>query len=53
MLVGDHDGRCNVFNPASDYKLVVSHSNYQTAQEWFLEDEYERVKGKLLAEEIM
>jgi hypothetical protein len=53
MLVGDHDGRCNIFNPASDYKLVVSHSNYQAAQEWFLEDEYERVKGKLLAEEIM
>jgi hypothetical protein len=23
------------------------------AQEWFLEDEYERIKGKLLAEEIM
>jgi len=23
------------------------------AQEWFLEDEYERVEGKLLAEEIM
>jgi hypothetical protein len=23
------------------------------AQEWFLEDEYERFKGKLLAEEIM
>jgi hypothetical protein len=44
---------CNVFHPASDYKLVVSHSSYQAAQEWFLEDEYERGKGKLLAEEIM
>lgn len=53
MLVVDHDGKCNVFNPAADYKLVVSHLNYQAAQEWFLEDEYERVKGKLLAEEIM
>ncbi|MBD2178952.1 hypothetical protein H6F42_18680 [Pseudanabaena sp. FACHB-1998] len=53
MLVVDHDGKCTVFNPASDYKLVVSPLNYQEAQEWFLEDEYERVKGKLLAEEIM
>jgi len=53
MLVVAHDGGCNVFNPTSDYKLVVSHLNYQAAQEWFLEDEYERVKGKLLAEEIM
>jgi len=53
MLVVAHDGGCNVFNPTSGYKLVVSHLNYQAAQEWFLEDEYERVKGKLLAEEIM
>ena len=53
MLVVDHAGKCNVFNPASDYKLVVSHTNYQAAQEWFFEDEYGRVKGKLLAEEIM
>ena len=53
MLVGDHDGKCNVFSPAADYKLVVAHSNYQVAQDWFLEDEYERVKGQLLAEEIM
>ena len=53
MLVSDRDGTCSIFNPASDYKLVVSHANYQSAQEWLLEDEYERVKGQLLAEEIM
>jgi len=45
MLVVDHDGKCNVFNPAADYKLVVSHLNYQAAQEWFLEDEYERLRA--------
>lgn len=53
MLVSDRDGTCSIFNPASDYKLVVSHPDYQTAQEWLLEDEYERVKGQLLAGEIM
>ena len=53
MLVGDRDGSCRIFNPASGYQLVVSHSNYQAAQDWLLEDEYERVKGQLLAEEIM
>jgi hypothetical protein len=37
----------------ADYKLVVAHPNYQAAQDWLLEDEYERVKGKLLAEEII
>ena len=53
MLVGDRDGTCNIFNPTSNYKLVVSHPNYQAAQEWLLEDEYERLKGQLFAEEIM
>jgi hypothetical protein len=51
MLVGDQDGTCRIFNPASDYKLVVTHPSYEAAQEWLLEDEYERVKGQLLAEE--
>ena len=53
MLVGDQDGTCRIFNPSFDYKLVVAHSDYQAAQEWLLEDEYERVQGQLLAEEIM
>lgn len=52
-LVGDQDGTCRIFNPASNYKLVVAHPNYQSAQEWLLEDEYERVRGQLLAEEVM
>jgi hypothetical protein len=53
MVVCDEDTTCRIFNPASDYKLVVAHPNYQAAQEWLLEDEYERVEGQLLAEEIM
>ena len=53
MLVGDQDGTCRIFNLASDYELVVAHSNYQAAQEWLLEDEYERVKDQILAEEIL
>ncbi|MDG2991494.1 hypothetical protein L3556_11215 [Candidatus Synechococcus calcipolaris G9] len=52
MLVGDQDGTCRIFNPASDYKLVVTHPSYENAQAWLLEDEYERVKGPLLAEEV-
>lgn len=53
MLLCDQDGSCRIFNPACDYQLVVSHSNYQAAEEWLLEDEYERVKDPLLAEEVM
>ncbi|MEA5417620.1 hypothetical protein VB712_00195 [Spirulina sp. CCNP1310] len=52
MLVSDHDGTCQIFNPAADYQLISTHPNYETAQEWLLEDEYERVKGQLLAAEI-
>ncbi len=53
MLVADQDGTCRIFNLASDCKLVVIHSSYEAAQEWLLEDEDERVKGQLLAEEIV
>lgn len=42
MLVSDRDGTCRIFNPAHDYKLVVTHSNYHTVQKWLLEDEYEQ-----------
>ncbi|MFP4220245.1 MAG: hypothetical protein ACLFSH_06645 [Phormidium sp.] len=52
MLVADKHGSCRIFNPASDDKLVVTHSNYDAAQDWLLEDEYERVKGKILAEDL-
>ena len=53
MLVSDENGACQIFNPALDYKLVVRHSNYQAAQDWLLEDEYERVQGQLVADEVM
>jgi hypothetical protein len=53
MVVGDEDGSCRIFNPAAGYKLVVAHSSYQSAQDWLLEDEYERVKGQLFAEDVI
>ncbi len=53
MLVGGQDGTCSIFNPGSDYKLVVTHSGYEAAREWLLEDEYEQVQGQVLAEEVL
>lgn len=53
MVVGDRDGTCYIFNPSSNYKLLVAHPSYRAAQEWLLEDEYERVKGQLLAEDVI
>jgi hypothetical protein len=53
MVVGDEDGSCRIFNPAAGYKLVIAHSSYQLAQDWLLEDEYERVKGQLFAKDVI
>ena len=53
MIIGDQDSTYRIFSPASDYKLIVSHSSYQEAEDWLIEDEYERVDGQLSAEEIL
>lgn len=53
MVVGDEDGSCRIFNPTADYQLVVLHPSYQSAEDWLLEDEYERVKGQLFAEDVI
>jgi hypothetical protein len=31
------------FLPDANYQLVVTHSDYEAAKDWLLEDEYERV----------
>ncbi|MGD1940697.1 MAG: hypothetical protein ACFB0G_05255 [Leptolyngbyaceae cyanobacterium] len=52
MLIGDRDGSCRIFKPDANYQLVVTHSDYEAAKDWLLEDEYERIESQLLAEEI-
>jgi hypothetical protein len=52
MLVCDQQGACGIYKPASNYKLMFSSPTYEDAQLWLLEDEYERVDGRLLAEEV-
>jgi hypothetical protein len=53
MVMGDEDDSCRILNPAADYRLVVAHPTYQSAQAWLLEDEYERIQGQLLAEDVI
>lgn len=53
MLIGNQDGACHIFDPGADYKLVVAYPDYDSAREWLLEDEYERVDGQLLAEDVV
>ncbi|MFB2875540.1 MULTISPECIES: hypothetical protein [Floridanema] len=53
MLVSDNDGKCGVYDPSANYQLKFSSLTYDEAHSWLLEDDYERVDGRLLAEEVM
>lgn len=52
ILLGDSEGKCCVFDPTQNYKIIFSSSSYQEAKLWLLEDEYERVEGRLLVEQV-
>jgi hypothetical protein len=47
MLLGDESGRCQILDPAEQYKLIKLCDSYDQAQFWLLEDEYEPIKGRL------
>jgi hypothetical protein len=42
---------CYVFDPAEKYCLVKAFQDYEEAQLWLLEDEYEPIEGRLSSEE--
>lgn len=48
LLLGDKREGCYVFDPAEHYSLVKAFQNYEEAQLWLLEDEYEPIEGRLL-----
>ncbi|QLE57996.1 hypothetical protein [Nostoc sp. TCL26-01] len=52
LLMCDSQQNCQIYDPAQGYKVVFSSNNYETAKLWLLEDEYEPVEGKLLANEL-
>lgn len=51
LLLGRKENCC-IYDPSKDYKLVFATSSYKEAKLWLLEDEYERVEGRLLMEQI-
>lgn len=53
LLLGDKAGRYQIHDPAHGYKVVFSSTDYDEAQNWLLEDEYEPVEGRLSASELM
>lgn len=53
MLVGGKNGKCCIYDSSANYKLLFLSSSYDEAHSWLVEDEYERVDGRLLASEIV
>ncbi len=53
MLIADHNGKYNIYDPAQEYKSIFSSNNYDEVNYWLLEDEYERVDRKILADDFI
>jgi hypothetical protein len=53
LLLGDKEGNCRIYDPAEDYRMVFSTTNYEEAKLWLLEDEYEPMEGRLNASELL
>jgi hypothetical protein len=47
--LGDSSGKSCVYDPNQNYELAFSSDSYEEAKLWLLEDEYERVEGRLTA----
>ena len=52
MLLGDDKNNFCIFDPTEDYKIVFACYSYEEARFWLLEDEYERVEGRLNVEQV-
>ena len=53
ILLGDNEGNCCVYDAAEGYKMVFASSSYEEAKLWLMEDEYERIEGRLQVEEVV
>lgn len=47
ILLSDTDSRICIYDPTQNYQIVFSSGNYEQAKLWLLEDEYQRVEGRL------
>lgn len=53
MLVGEKNGKCGIYDPVANYQTKLDNLTYDQAHSVLLEDDYERVDGRLLAEEVI
>jgi hypothetical protein len=52
MLVGGQQGNCYIYDATANYKPLFESAMYDEAHSWLVEDDYERVDGRLLSGEI-
>jgi hypothetical protein len=52
MLMGDRMGICHICDPVENYRVVQTSKNYEEAQLWLLEDEFEPIRGRLSVEDL-
>ena len=52
VLLGKESGECQIVDPSEKYKAVFRGASYNEAKMWLLEDDYERVEGRLAASEV-
>lgn len=52
VLLGKESGACQIVDPSEACKTVFSSPSYDEARIWLLEDDYERVEGRLVASEV-
>lgn len=47
LLVHAAEGTCNIIDPQEGGKVIFTAGDYESAKQWLLEDEYERMSEKL------
>ena len=52
LLLGAKNGNCRILDPKEGYSSIKSCENYNEAQLWLLEDEYEPLEGRLANDEV-
>ncbi|MGD1716384.1 hypothetical protein [Dapis sp. BLCC M172] len=52
MLAGAKQGNYCIYDATANYKPLFESAIYDEAHSWLVEDDYERVDGRLLSGEI-
>ncbi|MGC9525865.1 MAG: hypothetical protein ACP5D7_10040 [Limnospira sp.] len=52
MLVVGKQGNCLIYDATANYKPLFESAVYDEAHSWLIEDDYERVDGRILLAEV-